>query len=288
MNKTNNVANQGRYVYHPVKFYIEAYVLTWLFWIPAIYIKSEVALLLMFLGLCMPPAVAIYTVFASGNDALKGDFKRKLFRFYKVRPLSILAAIALFVAIVVVSILVSVALAGQSMEQFAFSDFSFSMQGGSALLTILLASVIEEIGWRGYGEDAIAYHFSWFKESIIFGLVWSMWHVPMFFIEGTYHNGLIAEGFAQGVGYGFVINFLVSVVPLGFLTTWVYVKNNRSMLSCIIFHLFVNFMQEKIAMTAVTKCVETIIVTIAAIVIVLLNKEMFFEKKHIGNVLENE
>lgn len=285
-NSSTNV--KTKYIYHPVKFYAIAYALTWLFWIPAIFIKNEVALLLMFLGLCMPPAVAIFTVFSSKNDALKNDFKRKLFRFYKVKPLSIIAAILTFIAIVVFSILASVLFAGQSFDQFSFSDFSFSMQGGSALLTILLASVIEEIGWRGYGEDSIASYCSWFKESIIFGFVWSFWHFPMFFIEGTYHNGLIAEGFAQGVGYGFMINFLVSVVPLGFLTTWVYVKNNRSMLSCIIFHLFVNFMQEKIAMTPVTKCVETAIVTIAAIVIVVMNKEMFFEKEHIGNIISEE
>lgn len=82
-----------------------------------------------------------------------------------------------------------------------------------------------------------------------------------------------------------MLNFLISVVPLGYLTTWVYVKNNRSMLACIIFHLFVNTMQEKIAMTPQTKCVETLIVTVAAIVIVLTNKEMFFEKEHIGNLL---
>ena len=72
---------------------------------------------------------------------------------------------------------------------------------------------------------------------------------------------------------------------MGFLTTWVYVKNNRSMLACIIFHLFVNTMQEKIAMTPQTKCVETIVVTLAAALVVLTNKEMFFEKDHIGNLL---
>lgn len=83
-----------------------------------------------------------------------------------------------------------------------------------------------------------------------------------------------------------MLNFLISVNPLGFLTTWVYVKNNRSMFACIIFHLFVNTMQEKIAMTPQTKCVETMVVLLAAVVVVLTNKEMFFEKEHIGNLLE--
>ena len=45
-------------------------------------------------------------------------------------------------------------------------------------------------------------------------------------------------------------------------------------------------MQEKINMTPETKCIETIFVIIAAIVIVLTNKELFFETKHVGNLLE--
>ena len=88
------------------------------------------------------------------------------------------------------------------------------------------------------------------------------------------------------MGIMYVINFLLSVIPLDFLQTWVYVKNNRSMLATIIFHLFINIMQEKINMTPETKCIQTIFVVIAAIIIVVINKEMFFETQHVGNLLE--
>ena len=90
------------------------------------------------------------------------------------------------------------------------------------------------------------------------------------------------------MGIIYVINFLFSVIPLDFLQTWVYVKNNRSMLATIIFHLFINIMQEKINMTSETKCIQTIFVVIAAIIIVVINKEMFFETKHVGNLLEEK
>ena len=80
----------------------------------------------------------------------------------------------------------------------------------------------------------------------------------------------------------YVRNFLISVSPMGFLTTWVYVKNNCSMLACIIFHLFVNTMQEKIALTPQTKCVETIVIFFAATFIVLTTKRCFLKK----NILE--
>lgn len=274
-----------RYKYRPVRFYVTCFAVTWAFWITAAFVsRSEhdngISSLLMLFGLISPAVTAVITVLTSGNKALKEDLKRKLVGFYRIRPLNIAAAVVVFMGIVALSILLSL-LVGQSLDQFAFTeDFSFSIGGTSALLTILLAAVIEEVGWRGYGEDSVASYFSWFTESIIFGSVWALWHLPLFWIEGTYHYGL------KELGIGYVLNFLISVNPLGFLTTWVYVKNNRSMLACIIFHLFVNTMQEKIAMTPQTKCVETIVVLLAAVVVVLTNKEMFFEKEHIGKLLE--
>lgn len=270
----------NKYVYKPTRFYIIVFAFTWAFWIAGMIAGGKVAPLFMFLGLIVPAVSAIVTVLSSKNKALKQDLKRKIVGFYRLKPLNIILAVIVFGLIVCASIGVSV-LFGGSADQFAFTDgFSFSMGGVSALLTILLASVIEEIGWRGYGEDSVAAYHSWFVESIIFGSVWAIWHLPLFWIEGTYHYGL------REMGILYMLNFLISVVPLGFITTWVYVKNNRSMLACIIFHLFVNTMQEKIAMTPQTKCIETLVVTVVAIIIVITNKEMFFEKNHIGNLLE--
>ena len=270
----------GKYRYRPVRFYLIVFGFTWLFWIMAIVINnSDIAMALMVLGLFVPAVTAVITVLCSKNKALKRDLRCKIVGLYRIKPWSILAAIMLFGATVAISILASV-LFGQSLRQFTFVDgFSFSIQGRSELMTILLASVIEEVGWRGYGEDSIAQYCNWFRESILFGVIWSLWHLPLFFIQGTYHEEL-----AQ-LGTGYAINFFLSVIPLGFLTTWVYVRNNRSMLACIIFHIFVNLFQEKIAMTPQTKCIQTIAIALAAIMIVLTNKTMFFGTSHIGNLL---
>jgi membrane protease YdiL (CAAX protease family) len=84
-------------------------------------------------------------------------------------------------------------------------------------------------------------------------------------------------------------NFFVSVMPPGFMVTWVYVKNDRSIFATMIFHFFVNLLQEKIAMTQTTKCVETLVLFTAAAVVVACNRGLFFETRHIGNLLgENE
>ena len=273
---------QTKYVYRPKRFYIQVFIFTWAFWLFAILFNEGLTSSIgMVRGVISPATIAIITVFSSKSDALKKDFKRKIFNFWKLKPLYIIGGFLIMSAIIVCSILTSV-LTGGSLDQFSvIVGFTFDGPGlFSAFATITLAAILEEVGWRGYGEDSIAEYNSWFKESIIFGFIWALWHLPLFWIQGTYHIAI------RQMNPWFMVNFMVSVIPMGFITTWVYVKNGRSMLASILFHLFVNTIQEKIAMTQPTKCIETVFVTIAAVIIVLANKDMFFEKRHIGHILE--
>ncbi|MBQ7582750.1 MAG: CPBP family intramembrane metalloprotease [Lachnospiraceae bacterium] len=269
------------YTYRPIRFYLTVFAFTWGFWIFALIFKDTPAMfVLMLLGLISPSVIAVVTILTSKNRMLKEDLKRKLVGCYRIKPLYILLAVALFGVTVAISIAISV-LFGGSTEQFSFTqDFSFSIAGTSALLTIFLASVIEEVAWRGYGEDAVGQYHNWFKESLIFACIWGCWHLPLFWIPGTYHYGL------KEMGVLYVINFLLSCIPVDFIQTWLYVKNRRSMLATIIFHLFINIMQEKIAMTPETKIIETGVIAVVAAIIVITNKKMFFEKDHIGRLLE--
>ncbi|SNT92529.1 CPBP family intramembrane glutamic endopeptidase [Aristaeella hokkaidonensis] len=269
------------YRYRPVLFFALAYLFTWIFWIPAIFIKGNTGTFLMMLGLIAPAVVSTLFVVFSGSDALKKDLRQKIVGFYKVKWMNVLLAILVFAGITACSILLSMAF-GQPLSQFSLTeDFSFTGVGiGSALLTILVASIIEEVGWKGYCEDSIGNYMNWFWESMIFGALWSFWHFPLIFIQGTYQAGLMVNPL-------YVINFFVSGIPLGFIITWVYLASDRSILACMIFHLFVNFMQEKIALTPETKCVETLVVTAATVIIVIVKKDMFFETRHVGRLLES-
>ena len=278
--KNMNTANNEKYKYRPVLFFLMAYLFTWIFWVPAIFVNETLGSVLMVLGLFAPPVVSTVFVLVSGSDVLKRDLRNKLIGFYKVKWGNVAISIVVFAVIIVYSILLSLAF-GQSLDQFSFTDdFSFTGVGiGSALVTITLASIIEEVGWKGYCEDSIGEYMNWFWESMVFGALWSFWHFPLIFIKGTYQAGLMVNPL-------YVINFFISGIPLGFIITWVYLASDRSILACMIFHLFVNFMQEKIAMTPETKCVETIVVTIAAAIIVIREKDMFFETRHVGRLLE--
>lgn len=282
MNKEQLINNKDEYRYRPVLFFICAYFFTWIFWIPAIFVPETTGSVLMLIGLIAPAVVSTIFVLVSGSDELKKDLKDKIISFYKVKWINVFWAVVVFALIVVFSILLSL-LFGQSLKQFSFTDdFSFTGVGiGTAFVTITLASIIEEVGWKGYCEDSIGQYMNWFWESLLFGALWSLWHLPLIFIQGTYQAGLMVNPL-------YVINFFISGIPLGYIITWVYLVSDRSILACMIFHLFVNFMQEKIAMTPETKCLETIVVIIATVIIVMCNKKMFFETDHVGRLLKTQ
>ena len=274
------MSNTGNYKYKPVQFFALAYLFTWIFWIPAIFLPESISPLLMLIGLMAPAIVSTVFIMASKSDALKQDFKNKIIGFYKVKWLNVVWAVIVFAIVIVCSILLSL-LFGQSLDQFSLTEnFSFTGVGiAGAFITITIASIIEEVGWKGYCEDSIGNYMNWFWESMIFGVLWSFWHFPLIFIQGTYQAGLMVNPL-------YVINFFVSGIPMGFVITWVYLESDRSILACMIFHFFVNFMQEKIAITPETKCLETIVITVVTIIIIMAKKDMFFETRHVGRLLE--
>lgn len=273
------------YKYRPARYFCMVFVFTWAFWIAAAFISQSdsdngVSTLLMLLGLFVPTVTTLITIFASKNTALKCDFKEKIVGFYRVKPSIIILSILVMFFIIGASILLSLPF-GQSLEQFSFvEDFSFSIGGIPTLLILVLTASLEEFGWRGYAQDSLANQYNWLKASVIFGIVWALWHLPLFFIQDTYQHGIMQ------MNPWYMVNFIVGIPPMAILFTWVYVKNNRSIFACMFFHFFVNFLQEQIAMTQVTKCVETAVVYIVVAVIVFANRALFLETRHVGNILE--
>ena len=68
---------------------------------------------------------------------------------------------------------------------------------------------------------------------------------------------------------------------MGVIISWFCIKNKKSVLAAILFHFIINISQEILAITQMTKCIETVILIVVALVIIALDKEMFFSKEHL-------
>jgi membrane protease YdiL (CAAX protease family) len=90
----------------------------------------------------------------------------------------------------------------------------------------------EEIGWRGWLLPALQRRLSPLLSSLIVGLVWGLWHLPLQ-LRGVYD----AE---MGSGMVGVILRLASSCLLAVLFTWLYNRSRGGLLVVILLHTSVN------------------------------------------------
>jgi membrane protease YdiL (CAAX protease family) len=105
------------------------------------------------------------------------------------------------------------------------------------LLLMLLAPLLEEVAWRGYGQDALQSRFGPVRTSLVLGLVWWLWHLPLFLMTGTYQSSL-------SVGTAAFWDFAVFTVASTFVMTWLFNVTRGSILAAIVYHLMLNLANE--------------------------------------------
>jgi hypothetical protein len=95
------------------------------------------------------------------------------------------------------------------------------------------------------------------------GVIWSIWHLPLFFIPGSYQAGL-------GVGTLAFWSFMIGIVPLNLPFTWIFNNTRRSTLAVILFHAMVNFTGELIALSVRADAISILLWFVAAACITFL------------------
>ena len=143
------------------------------------------------------------------------------------------------------------------------------------LLLLLLAATFEEFGWRGYAFDSLQSRYNYLTASIIFSLLWSLWHFPLIFVKDSYQY----EIFHQNIWFG--VNFFVSIIPMGIIISWICLKSRKSVIAAIVFHFIINISQEIFEISQTTKCIQTAVLILVAAMIIAIEKEMFFSKAHL-------
>ncbi len=103
-----------------------------------------------------------------------------------------------------------------------------------AIQVMLMGPLAEEIGWRGFALDRLLNRWSGSTAGIIIGIIWGVWHLPLFFISGSMY-------YEWGFGTGLFWLFLLRMTALSVIMTLVYVHTNRSILSAILLHFMFNF-----------------------------------------------
>ncbi len=265
------------YAYKPVQFFFIANLITWTTWLIAAYFSyqqgsgsNRLFSILELAGLFGPVACALWMIFASKSKELKQNFYQRLLNLKLIRLSSIPAIFLIMPLSVVISVLISCLFFGQSLDQLRIVKLA---PGGLIPVPVMFfgAALLEELGWKGYGVDSLRGRRTFSSATLIYATLWVFWHIPLFFINNYYHNTLLRTNPL------FALNFIVSVFPAAFIINWLWYKNSGSILTAVFFHAAANF-QGILQMGQAAKCIETIVLIVFVIIIVSLNKKMFFEK----------
>lgn len=221
-----------------VAFFVLAYAFSWVFWIPQALAANGLAIpqgLAAFLSSPLNPAAfgplvaALVLSFADGGwKAVGALLKRGVdFRFRKVWLIAIvLVPLVVFAG----GVLLSVAVGATPLDTSVLSNPPYAI---IAIVVILLTGgpLQEEFGWRGYALPRLQGRFNALAASLVLGVLWWLWHLPLAFVPGRF----------MASGLGLFLALAPEIILASVLFTWIYNNTGGSVLAALLFHTFMNW-----------------------------------------------
>ncbi len=193
-------------------------------------ITSPIFIALQTMGAAGPTVVAYFFLkkFHHPSD-LKTVIAR--YKIWRVESKWYFISIFLVIAISLVSLLLQTVFSDTSLRE-GHTLYDMYQGMGLALLAVLplvyvaqifTSPLLEEFGWRGYLQPHLQRIFGVLPASIIIGVIWGLWHLPLIFAYG--HNLAIA---------------IISIICHSILMGWILNSTKGSMLMMLLFHASIN------------------------------------------------
>jgi membrane protease YdiL (CAAX protease family) len=193
----------------PYQFFVVTFIWSWLIWLPLVLagagilplekdLQSTLSLPLTMLGAFGPAAGAFYCLRTlQGKGAIR-DYLRSLLdlRFgwqAWLIPILVLGG-STWLAWILPELWGEPRLNMLLPSVWVFPPY--------VLIMILLGGGQEELGWRGYILDPMEERLGPWLGNLVLGVVWAVWHLPLFIIPGTSQTFMPFAGFMLlTVGY---------------------------------------------------------------------------------------
>ena len=227
--------------YPLISFITLSYALAWAIWLPWIYFnQSDLSIVsarwYIYAGTFAPSVSAIIIWLVEGK---KYEAARTLKSIFKIPKQTLLASIYfLFPLAVFIGLnLANLVFTGAILDEVTILGNLVSIL--KLPLTLLIVVLLfagplgEELGWRSFMLPRLLSKYSITKSSIIIGIVWSFWHLPLFFFE------------SWRIGVNPVIYLPLYTTGLIFISTFltkIWVESKQSLFAVILFHAAFNYL----------------------------------------------
>ena len=197
-------------------------------------IGSPVGLLLSIVATAGPSIAAVALASILGRAEL-----RELLAGFSISRLSArwaALAVALPLAMIAVAIAVAVAFLGSPSPTLTLGVVGVLLVEFVRVL-FLGGPLEEELGWRGFALPRLQGRLAALEASILLGVIWGLWHIPLYFVPGTGQFETIAAGTDPAFAIG---GFIGWTIGLSVLFTWLFNQTRASLLVVMLFHAAVN------------------------------------------------
>jgi len=219
--------------YEIVLFFVTTILLTWLLWLPAFLIQNRgVPMRLPYsffitVGTFAPSAAGFFFTYMFGG---KADVRLLVHSLLNMR-IDIKRLLSVFLALPVVSAVSCLVLylSGGTLPPMQFPPWFIPI--AFVYILVFMGPLGEEAGWRGFALNKMLGYLSPLKAAVLLGVIWSFWHLPLFFINGTTQNALASFGSIPAV-----LGYSLYTVMISVLITLLYIMSNGSVFGSILLH----------------------------------------------------
>ncbi|XMB67010.1 type II CAAX endopeptidase family protein [Mycoplasmatota bacterium zrk1] len=192
------------------------------------------AVILFIIGGFIPSIVGlILTGVYEGKKGVRQLFRRSLRIDNGIKWIFSIIIIGIYFA---VSLILIYTLIG---GKFEYNQFLIQLPGIIPL--IILGPLSEEFGWRGFAVKRLLKSTNANFTSLIIGVIWAMWHLPLFYMVGTFQ-------YSYNLPF---IAFLISVTGSSFVYTYLFIRTKHSLLSAIFLHWIYTYIIQVVSSSVV-------------------------------------
>jgi uncharacterized protein len=223
-----------------ILFFAATFVWTWAFYAPiALGHHSPYEMPwspLLILGGMGPSVVGVGMVLLTFNKEQQRDFWRRCFLPGRIGLPMWVVILLTFPALFGIGIVIDRATGGglpglTELRSLIANPLLWPL---TVFLSFMSGPWSEEFGWRGFALDPLLERLGTMWGSVVLGVVWAVWHLPLYFMADTWH----AEMGFKPAGFW---TFGVLSVGLSLLMSSVYLSTGRSILSGMLLHFTSNF-----------------------------------------------